>query len=161
MAAGCQPAQVMFAVCASFAITQSTPLLFSSWWGAHRVRWQGGGPAVGQGTDLPGRARDCHERIPGLLQGGVLLHQRRGWRGWCGIVYCRLQSLTHFAPDCPSLPTLFSYCATPDCLVAACNHTLHTGIPAYANKDGIFVRLVARFRYWALLSARSFVWSLM
>ena len=25
--------------------------------------------------------------------------------------------LTHFAPDCPSPPALFPYCATPDCLV--------------------------------------------
>ena len=40
---------------------------------------------------------------------------------------------------------LFSYCATPDHLVAAGSHTLCTGIPAYANRNRILVRLTALF----------------
>ena len=43
------------------------------------------------------------------------------------------------------LPTLFSYCATPDQLVAAGSHTLCTGIPAYANRNRILMRLIALF----------------
>ena len=64
-------------------------------------------------------------------------------------------ALTHFAPDHPSPLILFSYCATPDCLVAASNHIfhdkkrnkkiLHSGNPAYANRIGILARLVALF----------------
>ena len=45
-------------------------------------------------------------------------------------------NLTHFAPDHPSLSALFSYCLTPDHLIAAGKQMLHAGITAYANGDG-------------------------
>ena len=48
---------------------------------------------------------------------------------------------THFSPDRLSPPALFSYCATPDCPVAAGKQTFHTGIPAYANRNRILMRL--------------------
>ena len=53
--------------------------------------------------------------------------------------------LTHFAPDCLSLPALFPYCMTPYCPVVANQQMLHTGIPAYANRNRILARLVALF----------------
>ena len=53
--------------------------------------------------------------------------------------------LTHFAPDHLSLTAFFSYCATPDCPLAAGKQMLHTGIPSFANRNVILMRLVASF----------------
>ena len=58
------------------------------------------------------------------------------------IPYTELFFLTHFAPDCPFF---FSNCVTRDRLVVAIKQMLHAGIPAYANRNGILVRLVASF----------------
>ena len=53
--------------------------------------------------------------------------------------------LTHFAPDCLSLPALFPYCMPPYWPVAASQQTLHSGIPADANRNRILATLVASF----------------
>ena len=58
--------------------------------------------------------------------------------------------LTHFAPDCL---LFFSYCATPDCPVAASNHMHHAGIPTYADRTRILAKLVASFLLLSIISS--------